>query len=164
MNKIFLIIIASLSLVSCKSSKINETTYILPFNVEKTCYEYLKSHNFDGNYFFVLENYSNDISILKVIKIKDISNQYFGFKKINQCNYSVLINDKYYPLVFQTDLKYGIKFCDTDSFFDINYRENNEVCFKNPPTTIYEYSKIFYFNNNGYITDEHGKLIGNVPN
>jgi len=88
--------------------------------------------------------------------VKDVNSQYFGFKKIKEYNHLVLINDKYYPLVFQTDLKYGIKFCDTDSFFDINYRENNEVCYSTPPITIYEYSKIFYFNKNGSITDEHG--------
>ncbi len=162
MKKLFLIFVTSILLVSCKSLKNNKIIYILPFKIEKVCYDFLKSNNFESDYFFVLENYSNDISKLKVIKVKSINNQYFGFKKLKHHNYLVLINDKYYPLLFQTDLKYGIKFCDTDSFFDLNYRENNEVCFKNPPISIYEYSKIIYFNKKGNITDENGNLIGNV--
>lgn len=111
MKKIIILILAFLTF-SCSSVNRDKTIpYILSIDAEESIYKSLQSQNNDGLYFFFEHLPNNNF---KIHLFEDGFNHEFYFS-----NRRLLINDRFYPIIF-----------DTDYFFYLEKKDNIPVVLK----------------------------------
>lgn len=151
------IILFLYSILSCSSFSQNSVKYVLPLNVESK-FNHEIQKNTRSNYFFVLKTLENDEFSVSLINFVD-KNEKFGYNKVRDGNYRVLINDKFYPLVFESDLIFNKRYCNTNDFYpSLENRQRSAqsdegLCISSPQLTIHENSFIIKFKKNGEIIE-----------
>jgi len=154
-KKVLRLLFITLLLTSCFSRNSSTVKYILPLNVEK---EIVVELNKDKNsdYFIVLNSYDNENEI-SLVKSKNLIKEKYGFYSVSNSGRRVLIDDKFYPLMLGTDLKFGKKYCEfKTSFPSLNERLNQVskeegLCILNPPIKIYDNAFTVKFNKSGEV-------------
>jgi hypothetical protein len=81
--------------------------YVLPLPVEEEVWRLVKTKNLENNNLFFQLRRGNDFYHLLVTPTKNITNEYLGFFKVSNSNRNILINDKLYPIVFDSDYDFG---------------------------------------------------------
>ncbi len=93
--------------VGCRTSKINNSIpYILPRKVEHKLYKIVKEKP-ESRFSFYLSQKDNNIFEITVSESKNNFEEIDNFNYIKKSNRKVLINDKFYPLVFASDYLFG---------------------------------------------------------
>jgi uncharacterized protein (UPF0248 family) len=114
MVKVYLCFLIFLLFSSCSSTILKTSQqdkldflYILPFEVEKkVCNIITGFESKNKNYLFLLLTKDNYYELF-VIPLNEEDNRQFGFLKIDESNRRLLVDDRTYPLVFQTDIIFG---------------------------------------------------------
>lgn len=107
-------LLVMLTLTSCFASK--ETNqkngessfaYVLPLTIEEEIWKRVKNRNLENtNLFFQLRR-EKEVYHLLITPTKNISKEYLGFFPISNSNRKLLLNDKLYPIVFDSDYDFG---------------------------------------------------------
>lgn len=147
MNKIICFAIM-LMYVGCKATK--ETSprgekenfaYVLPLPVEEEVWRLIKAKNLENSNLFFQLRRANDSYHLLITPTKDITNEYLGFFRILNSNRSILINDKFYPIVFDSDYDFGSLVDKIESLDKRKQRYmSNEYTIKRGPYVVNELS------------------------
>lgn len=81
--------------------------YVLPLPVEEEIWNLIRAKDLEkSNLFFQLRRVNGSYQLL-VTPTKDITKEYLGFFKVSNSNRNILINDKFYPIVFDSDYDFG---------------------------------------------------------
>lgn len=100
MKKIILILLTIFSLVSCSAQKVkSEIIYTLPFTVTEKIYEKLKTINNTNGLSFTLGNDTKGNYIIYMNMSKHDEYKFW----IENTNRMLVIREKTYPLVFESD-------------------------------------------------------------
>lgn len=160
MKKISIILFLC-SLISCGAYRQNYVKYVLPIKVESKLNNEIQK-NSKKRYFLILKATENDEFLVSLINFKDKKEQ-FGYNKIGDGNYLVLINDKFYPLVFESDLIFNKRYCNDNKYYPSlatrlkQIQSEEGLCLSSPKISIYENSFIIRFRKNGEIISKEDK-------
>jgi len=81
--------------------------YVLPLSIEEEIWKLVKNRNLENvNLFFQLRR-EKEFYHLLITPTKNINKEYFGYFKISKSNRKLLLNDKLYPIVFDSDYDFG---------------------------------------------------------
>lgn len=143
-------------LLSCNVRNNVTIDYIFPLNVEKKLKEKISQHGNKTDYFVIFKN-GKPYNELILVDVDNVNDELYGFYNVKSSNYRVLIDKNLYSLVFYTDLKYALKFCDNDynSLDERLMQQSMEdgLCMKKPSISIYHNAFVIKFDDNGIVLD-----------
>lgn len=147
--------------VSCSSVKNNKDIipYLIDLSAEKSIYEEIKKSS-DQNIVFFVEHLPD--STLKFYMISSID------KELLKTNRKLFINNKFYPLLFDTDNFFSTRMKNSVPIVSFEFEKNSykeipiptiEEREKNPELFGYKKTRIIIDNSIYWIVDKKGKLI-----
>ncbi len=158
MRKAFLLIGLLFIVGSCKSIKISESiTYFLPRNIEQELFNLINEQK-GIDYCFYLSSkseYKYEIFIIGD-KLKNNFSAVNKYRYVDNSNRKVLINDKFYPLIFTSDYTFGTDLRKTELK---NLSERNRIDKEEDGYVLYKidvllHGKSIIFDNKGKIYSE----------
>lgn len=103
-----------LLVLSCNASKElkqkrieSNFAYVLPLSIEDEIWRLIKSKNLENADLFFQMRREKDYYHLLITPTKEISTEYIGFFKVLNSNRKILLNDKLYLIVFDSDYDFG---------------------------------------------------------
>jgi len=158
MRKVFLLVILLFTIGSCKSTKVSEPiTYFLPRAVEEELFKIISEQKEIDYCFYLLSKseYKYEIFIIE----DELNNNFKSVNKyryVDNTNRKLLVNDKFYPLVFATDYAFGTDLRKTELK---NLSERNQIDNEEDGYILYKidvllHGKSIVFDNKGKIYSE----------
>jgi hypothetical protein len=124
--------------------------YVLPLQVEEEIWNRIKEKGFESKSLYFQLRRENEIYHLLITPTKDITKEYIGFFKIINSGRLLLINNKLYPIVFDSDYDFGSLIDEVESLKKRKARyETKEYEIKRGPYTINEFSFGIRFTKSG---------------
>lgn len=155
MKKIILLVMILFTVGSCKSTKVSESIiYFLPRAVEEELFKIISKQKEMDYCFYLLSKseYKYEIFIIED-KLKNNFNTVNKYRYVDNTNRKLLVNDKFYPLIFATDYTFGTDLRKTKLK---NLSERNQIDKKEDGYILYKidvllHGKSIIFDNKGNI-------------
>lgn len=154
MKTLNVIIILLLFISGCKTTKIEESIpYILPRNIEWKLFNIMNKNDNRISCFYLIQK---DEGKFEIYIIDGDFKTLNGYKYVEKSNRKVLVNDKFYPLVFNSDYIFGtssnkMKIINLSERDRIDKEEEGYILHR---TYVLLHHQSIIFDNKGKIYDE----------